>query len=1011
MPKSSAEQPHATSASGTPKALYVLQVDDDDHFLKSSKQILEMQCSFQIDTALSVKEALKKLKQKEYDAVVSDYQMPETDGLDFLKQLRDEGNDIPFILFTGKGREEVAIKALNLGADRYLNKIGHPEAVYGELGHAIENAVKRSKAEKKIVESEAKFRYLFETAPDPIVTANLKGIITSCNTAALKLIGCSKEEFVGKHYFKLNFFRAKDLPKYLKVVDAIANDKRVEPFELTWRTKDGRDILSEVRLSPLKEGGKIVGAQVICRDITERKRAEEKLRESEEKYRNLIENSKDSIAIVDFKGNGLFANKATEKLTGYASEEGIGMNIRKLIPKRLWPKSVALLLKARMGKPIPYFEYELKRKDGTAISVETGGQAIFKDGKPVAIQIITRDITERKRAETMLRQSEEWFRQFFEDAPDYLYVISPEGKILDINKSALTALGYNKEEVIGKPLLSTIYAPSSQKRAKALFMHWKSGGKIRNEELDIVTKTGETKTVLLSVDSVKDAEGRLLHSVSVQRDITEHKKMRTALQESEENYRRMIEHAPDLIVTMDEKGIVTSCNSTLERGTDYSQPEIVGKPFIETPLLHGVDPVNAQKIFNSIIEGKHPDPIELTWFLKDGTPRISEIRIGLMKKDDKIAGFTAVARDITEHKKANEALQKSEKRFRELSELLPEIVFETDASGRLTFANQAGFDCFGYSREDFEKGLKALKMLSAEDRDRGRVNMDTVLNGKRVGPNEYTAVRKDGSKFPIIIHSTPIIHGNKTTGMRGLILDITERKQAEDAVEKIINELSMIIEKLGVVGRLTRHDARNKLSVITNSTYLVKKLLADNREGLKYLRDIESAAEQIEKIFDFSRTYEMLGAEELSYMDVEKSVNEAAILFSGLNGAKLVNESHELKVLADSLLRQVFYNLIDDTLKHGEKVTQIRVHYKEHSDHLKLIYEDDGIGIPKHEKEKIFEEGYGKGTGYGLYLIRKICEAYGWTIQETGVPGKGARFIMVIPKASENGKPSYFFDG
>ena len=108
-----------------------------------------------------------------------------------------------------------------------------------------------------------------------------------------------------------------------------------------------------------------------------------------------------------------------------------------------------------------------------------------------------------------------------------------------------------------------------------------------------------------------------------------------------------------------------------------------------------------------------------------------------------------------------------------------------------------------------------------------------------------------------------------------------------------------------------------------------------------------------------------------------------------------------MAVVADSLLRQLFYNLIDNTLKYGEKVSQIRVYYEEDAEHLKLIYEDDGVGIPRQEKETIFKEGYGKGTGYGLYLIQKICEAYGWTIRETGVPGKGARFTMTIPKTSK----------
>ncbi len=194
-------------------------------------------------------------------------------------------------------------------------------------------------------------------------------------------------------------------------------------------------------------------------------------------------------------------------------------------------------------------------------------------------------------------------------------------------------------------------------------------------------------------------------------------------------------------------------------------------------------------------------------------------------------------------------------------------------------------------------------------------------------------------------------------------------------MKETLTKLETLNEKLGVVGKLTRHDARNKLSVIANNVYLAKGQLAGNPGALDYLDSIESAVEQMENLFDFARIYELLGAEELSYVDVEKSVDDAVILFSGLADEKLVNECDDLMVLADSLLRQVFYNLIDDSLKHGEKVTQIRVYYKEGKDDLKLVYEDDGVGITEAEKENIFKEGYGKFTGYGLYLIKKTCEA------------------------------------
>ena len=144
------------------EAIRVLHVDDDQVFLKVAKQCLEMQGEFEVDTASSVNEAMEKLKKTEYDAVVSDYQMPGKDGLEFLKELREKGNTLPFIIFTGKGREEIAIKALNLGADGYFSKHGEPETVYGELAHGIRQAVERKKAEMKMWEREERLRAVFQ---------------------------------------------------------------------------------------------------------------------------------------------------------------------------------------------------------------------------------------------------------------------------------------------------------------------------------------------------------------------------------------------------------------------------------------------------------------------------------------------------------------------------------------------------------------------------------------------------------------------------------------------------------------------------------------------------------------------------------------------------------------------------------------------------------------------------------------------------------------------------------
>jgi signal transduction histidine kinase len=280
----------------------------------------------------------------------------------------------------------------------------------------------------------------------------------------------------------------------------------------------------------------------------------------------------------------------------------------------------------------------------------------------------------------------------------------------------------------------------------------------------------------------------------------------------------------------------------------------------------------------------------------------------------------------------------------------------------------------------------------------------TVVNSLNSGSTEEVDIDCDGQLFSFVV--APILEeGYANVYGR----NISESKAAWISLEETINALTMINEKLGMVSKVTRHDGRNKLSVILNNAYLAKQRLNGNHDALQYIENIESSVDQMRKIFEFARNYEMLGIEELTDLNVKQSFNEAVMLLLGIKNISVINRCTGLIVQADSLLRQLFYNLIHNSLTHGETVTEIKLRYKKKKDNLNLIYEDNGVGVPEDEKEKIFVEGYGKGTGYGLYLIRKICEVYGWTIHETGVPKKGAQFVMVIPKTNKEGKLSFYF--
>jgi len=257
----------------------------------------------------------------------------------------------------------------------------------------------------------------------------------------------------------------------------------------------------------------------------------------------------------------------------------------------------------------------------------------------------------------------------------------------------------------------------------------------------------------------------------------------------------------------------------------------------------------------------------------------------------------------------------------------------------------------------------------------------------------------------------PVKDDEKTVSAILMTADITELRNTGERLKETNMKLVVTNEKLNVVGGLTRHDVRNKLSAVTGNVYLLRRKLAEDPKALEQLNDMEAAVRLVERIFEFARIYEKLGTEQLVNLDVGKAVDGAVSLFSGLKGVKIVNECGGLTVLADSLLSQLFYNLIDNSLKYGEKIRQIRVYYKTSSaNKLELVYEDDGVGIPSDMRDNLFKEGVGKGTGYGLFMIKRIIEVYGWNIQETGIQGKGVKFVITIPKTNPDGKENYLQD-
>ena len=180
-------------------------------------------------------------------------------------------------------------------------------------------------------------------------------------------------------------------------------------------------------------------------------------------------------------------------------------------------------------------------------------------------------------------------------------------------------------------------------------------------------------------------------------------------------------------------------------------------------------------------------------------------------------------------------------------------------------------------------------------------------------------------------------------------------------------------------------------------TFLLKKKYSNNPELINHLEEIDLAVNQSEKIFEFSRLYEKIGSEQQSNVNVGDSFDQAVKLLLHETGKiKVTNECQSLTVLADSMLRELLYNLIDNSIKHGEKTTEVKLSYLKESNDTILVYEDNGVGVPEDKKDRIFEGYTTGGSGLGLKLVKRMIEAYGWSIKESGTP-QGARFEITIP--------------
>jgi len=888
-------------------------------------------------------------------------------------------------------------------------------AVVGTVEVALD-VTERERAKQQRRESEREKELILSTISELVSFQDTQMRILWANRAGAETVGLEPEDLVGRYCYDVWCQRAGGSPQ-CPVRRAI---EAGEPCQEEITTPDGR--VWDIRGYPVRgDDGQIAGAVEVTLEITARKRAEEQLRESEEKYRTLVEMFPHTIAI--FQGSKtVFANPAAARMFGCESvDEFVGRHRLSAIADSDRERIADLVSARARGDPgVPDHYYTvLRRQNGEEFPGEVFVTPITYHGRP-ASQLVVLDITERKQAEEAFRREAGLRSALVDTSPAFIVVIDAEGRTIMMNESMLLALGYTPEEVVDTEYLATFVPERERERVGRLFHRLTDLKAPALNENHVLTKDGRELLVEWHGRPVVNEDDEFQFFFGIGIDITERRRAEEALRREASLRATLVDETPAFIVTLGIDGGILFMNRAILNATGYTWEEVEGRDYLTTFVpereREAVAAIHAR--LQKSRAGGHGESHIVT---RDGRELVAEWRgRAAVTADGKLEYMFAVGIDVTEERHAQEALRASEARYRGIVEDAAELICRFRPDSTLTFVN--GAYCRYFGRQPHELvGQRFSPLIPDEDRAGVSQRLSALSPQHPVVEHEHRVVTPDGEiRWQHWVNRAILDDQGRVVEVQAIGRDVTAVREQQQRLEELVAartaELREVNAELEAFASTVSHDLRAPLRAVEAFSTALAEDYGErlDAQGRDYALSITHAARRMDTLIRDLLAYSRVGRTAMVLVPVElghvvqESFMQLAVIVQD-SGAAIAIEDELPAVLAHhQVLVQAVTNLLSNAIKFvapGER-PRVRVWAERRGETVRLWVEDEGIGIEAESQEQIFTvferlhpaDDY-PGTGIGLAVVRRGIERMGGQVGVESEPGSGSRFWIELPAA------------